>query len=117
MYAEPELLFGNLDELCCVTYGFCKEFIHLLLKLTNTTGELSTTEVLAKLFEPVSHSVIIQLKIGPRDPNFLHFLSWKEYTPQWRHIFQLASFPVCHFKMCLLIFLNSYLKILAIGKQ
>ena len=53
MYAEPELLFGTLDELCCVTYGFCKEFIHLLLKLTDTFGELSTTEVLAKLFEPV----------------------------------------------------------------
>lgn len=61
MFAEPELLFGNLDELCCVsfvmeqnsiissridwivvkqlcfvffqqvTYSFCKEFINLLL--------------------------------------------------------------------------------------
>jgi len=53
MYAEPELLFGNLDELCAVTYGFCKDFINLLLKLTDVTGDLSTTEVLAKLFEPV----------------------------------------------------------------
>lgn len=54
MYAEPELLFGNMDELCCVTYGFCKEFINLLLKLTDNFGELSTTNILAKLFEPVS---------------------------------------------------------------
>lgn len=53
MYAEPELLFGNLDELCGVTYAFCKEFIHLLLKLTDAAGDLSTTEVLSKLFEPV----------------------------------------------------------------
>lgn len=53
MYAEPELLFGNLDELCAVTYAFCKEFIHLLLTLTDPNGQLPTTQVLAKLFEPV----------------------------------------------------------------
>ena len=23
MFAEPELLFGNLDELCCVSVGRC----------------------------------------------------------------------------------------------
>lgn len=63
MYAEPELLFGNLDELCGVTYAFCKEFIHLLLKLTDAAGDLSTTEILAKLFEPVCipHLLILLL--------------------------------------------------------
>jgi hypothetical protein len=57
MYAEPELLFGNLDELCAVTYAFCKEFIHLLLTLTNAQGDLVTTQVLARLFEPVSTQI------------------------------------------------------------
>lgn len=45
MFAEPEVLFGNLDELCCVTYGFCKEFILLL-----STDSVSTGDMLLKLF-------------------------------------------------------------------
>ena len=38
MCAEPEVLFGNLDELCCVTYAFCKEFINLLIDLVTVEG-------------------------------------------------------------------------------
>ncbi|KAJ9579427.1 hypothetical protein L9F63_024467, partial [Diploptera punctata] len=51
MFAEPELLFGNLDELCCVTYAFCKEFISLLLENVGAGGELPTIDVLVKLFQ------------------------------------------------------------------
>nr|CAG4652110.1 EOG090X0BWU [Triops cancriformis] len=49
MFAEPELLFGNLDELCCVTYAFCKEFMTLLLQSMNIT--MPTAEILVKLFQ------------------------------------------------------------------
>ena len=45
MFAEPEVLFGNLDELCCVTYAFCKEFIQLL-----SSDSMSTSDLLLKLF-------------------------------------------------------------------
>ena len=40
MCAEPEVLFGNLDELCCVTYAFCKEFINLLIDLVTVEGSM-----------------------------------------------------------------------------
>lgn len=53
MFAEPEVLFGNLDELCCVTYAFCKEFLHVILIQMND-GELNATEVLVKLFQKVT---------------------------------------------------------------
>lgn len=52
MFAEPEVLFGNLDELCCVTYAFCKEFLSLILQQMNQS-ELNPTEVLIKLFQKV----------------------------------------------------------------
>ncbi|CAG2113986.1 unnamed protein product [Medioppia subpectinata] len=39
MFAEPEVLFGNLDELCCVTYAFCKEFLNVILQYVNTSTE------------------------------------------------------------------------------
>ena len=83
MFAEPELLFGNLDELCCVrssanhlrhtlrrgrsircrlifssslfqvTYSFCKEFISLLLLHAQPAGDTRTTHILTKLFQKV----------------------------------------------------------------
>lgn len=53
MFAEPEVLFGNLDELCCVTYAFCKEFLSLILQQMNL-GELNPTEVLVKIFQKVN---------------------------------------------------------------
>ena len=83
MFAEPELLFGNLDELCCViisvfflqfisfyffnlflflytclqvTYTFCKEFISLLLQYAQPIGggDTRTTHILTKLFQKVN---------------------------------------------------------------
>ncbi|ESO06360.1 hypothetical protein HELRODRAFT_160527 [Helobdella robusta] len=32
MFAEPQDLFGNLDELCYVSYTFCRDFIKILVK-------------------------------------------------------------------------------------
>ena len=53
MFAEPEVLFGNLDELCCVTYAFCKEFLNVILQYMNSGTELNPTEVLIRLFQKV----------------------------------------------------------------
>ncbi|CAL8071827.1 unnamed protein product [Orchesella dallaii] len=78
MYAEPELLFGNLDELCGVTYAFCKEFIHLLLKLTDAAGDLSTTEVLAKLFEPSSKARAMSQAYHRYALNYINALNYLE---------------------------------------
>lgn len=52
MFAEPEMLFGNLDELCCVTYAFCKEFLSVILNQMNFF-EVNATEALVKLFQKV----------------------------------------------------------------
>ena len=57
MFAEPEVLFGNLDELCCVTYAFCKEFINIILQYMNSGTELNPTEVLIRLFQKVFNPI------------------------------------------------------------
>lgn len=53
MFAEPEVLFGNLDELCCVTYAFCREFLQILLHQTEES-EFDAVDALSKLFQKVS---------------------------------------------------------------
>ena len=78
MFAEPEVLFGNLDELCCVTYAFCKEFLSIILHQMSSY-EVNATEALVKLFQKVcyfldcfpdsfGHNQSITL-IDQRDPN------------------------------------------------
>lgn len=39
MFAEPEVLFGNLDELCLLTYAFCKKFLNLLIRFVQQKPE------------------------------------------------------------------------------
>ncbi|CAG2108707.1 unnamed protein product, partial [Medioppia subpectinata] len=46
-----EVLFGNLDELCCVTYAFCKEFLNVILQYVNTSTEVNPTDILVRLFQ------------------------------------------------------------------
>lgn len=53
MFAEPEVLFGNLDELSCVTYAFCKEFLNIILQQMNSGTELNATDILVRLFQKV----------------------------------------------------------------
>lgn len=60
MFAEPEVLFGNLDELCCVTYAFCKEFLNVMLQFMNSGSELNPTEVLIRLFQRVFNPICSQ---------------------------------------------------------
>ncbi|CAB4058100.1 unnamed protein product [Lepeophtheirus salmonis] len=50
MFAEPEILFGNLDELTCVNYSFCKDFLGLFLKLVQEDGSLPVIDLMVDLF-------------------------------------------------------------------
>ncbi|KAL4225951.1 prolactin receptor [Mactra antiquata] len=54
MYTEPSEIFSNLDELCYVSYTFCKDFIASLLKDMRVTDFGSTT-VLIKAFQRFSN--------------------------------------------------------------
>ncbi|XP_023228706.1 uncharacterized protein LOC111629076 isoform X2 [Centruroides sculpturatus] len=77
MFAEPEVLFGNLDELCCVTYAFCKEFLSLILQRMNT-GEVDTTEVLVKLFRKSSKATALTQAYHRYTLNYINALNYLE---------------------------------------
>lgn len=52
MFADPDVLFGNLDELCCGVYDFCKEFLYIIMRTLKTRPEeLNATDVLIKLYK------------------------------------------------------------------
>lgn len=52
MQADPDVLFGNLDELCCGVYDFCKEFLQIIIRTLKTQPEeLNATDVLIKLYK------------------------------------------------------------------
>jgi hypothetical protein len=78
MFAEPELLFGNLDELCCVTYAFCKEFISLLLENVGAAGELPTIDVLVKLFQKSSEAGSVSQAYHCYALNYINALNYLE---------------------------------------
>uniref|UniRef100_A0A0N5B1B9 DH domain-containing protein n=1 Tax=Syphacia muris TaxID=451379 RepID=A0A0N5B1B9_9BILA len=50
---EPDLLFGNLDQLCRISRGFCKSFLSLLQKspAQEKSTTANTTELVVQLFE------------------------------------------------------------------
>ncbi|VDD87548.1 unnamed protein product [Enterobius vermicularis] len=50
---EPDLLFGNLDQLCRISRGFCKCFLSLLQKFppNERMTAANTTELIVQLFE------------------------------------------------------------------
>lgn len=50
MFAEPHDIFGNLDELCYVSYTFCKDFISALVRDMSST-DFGSTNVLIRAFE------------------------------------------------------------------
>ncbi|RWS08916.1 uncharacterized protein B4U79_07347, partial [Dinothrombium tinctorium] len=77
MFAEPEVLFGNLDELCCVTYAFCKEFLNIILQQMNL-GELNATEVLVKLFQKSSKATALTQAYHRYTLNYINALNYLE---------------------------------------
>lgn len=77
MFAEPEVLFGNLDELCCVTYAFCREFINFILASHNS-GEFSTTEVLIRLFKKSTKAAALRQAYHRYTLNYINALNYLE---------------------------------------
>ncbi|TKR93729.1 hypothetical protein L596_008134 [Steinernema carpocapsae] len=53
---EPDLLFGNLDQLCRISRRFCQSFLTLLKEVTDQGLDLryNTTHMIVKLFEKFS---------------------------------------------------------------
>lgn len=79
MFAEPELLFGNLDELCCVTYSFCKEFVSLLVNHAQLNcGDTRTTHILTKLFQKSSKAQILSQAYHRYALNYINALNYLE---------------------------------------
>lgn len=50
---EPDLLFGNLDQLCRISRGFCQTFLTLLQPVNREGTDYDCTDLVVKLFEKV----------------------------------------------------------------
>lgn len=77
MFAEPEVLFGNLDELCCVTYAFCKEFLNVLLHQMNAY-DINATDALVKLFQKSSKAASLTQAYHRYTLNYINALNYLE---------------------------------------
>ncbi|KAJ8301537.1 hypothetical protein KUTeg_020524 [Tegillarca granosa] len=53
MYAEPQEIFGNLDELCYVSYTFSKDLLSILTR-NLTSQSVWNTEILVEALEGFS---------------------------------------------------------------
>ncbi|PIO67064.1 hypothetical protein TELCIR_11201, partial [Teladorsagia circumcincta] len=51
---EPDLLFGNLDQLCRISRGFCQTFLSLLQDVNREGTDYDCTELVVRLFEKFS---------------------------------------------------------------
>uniref|UniRef100_A0AC34FTV7 DH domain-containing protein n=1 Tax=Panagrolaimus sp. ES5 TaxID=591445 RepID=A0AC34FTV7_9BILA len=51
---EPELMFGNLEQLCRISRKFCQSFIQLVEDVQKSGGRYDTTEMVVELFERFS---------------------------------------------------------------
>ncbi|VDO37496.1 unnamed protein product [Haemonchus placei] len=51
---EPDLLFGNLDQLCRISRGFCQTFLSLLPSVNHEGTDYDCTDLVVKLFEKFS---------------------------------------------------------------
>ena len=96
MFAEPEMLFGNLDELCCVsqlemfyydtmtlffilmqvTYAFCKEFITLLTELVQPDGYLPVVEIMSQIFLQSSKAASVSKAYHRYALNYINALNY-----------------------------------------
>ncbi|VDN02634.1 unnamed protein product [Thelazia callipaeda] len=52
---EPDLLFGNLDQICRISRSFCKSFLKIMNEVhTDGEGDYNTTDLIVKLFDRFS---------------------------------------------------------------
>lgn len=78
MFAEPELLFGNLDELCLVVYAFCREFLGILTQQLSTHGEMQVIPVLVKLFQQSGRASALTQAYHRYTLNYINALTYLE---------------------------------------
>ncbi|XP_064606185.1 uncharacterized protein LOC135471069 [Liolophura sinensis] len=88
MYAEPRDIFGNLDELCYVSYTFCKDFISALLKDMSIT-DFGRTKVLIKAFQRFS---ALSRDGGVYHTYCLNYMAALNYLEQLRKSDEFAEF-------------------------
>ncbi|XP_025107380.1 uncharacterized protein LOC112572072 isoform X2 [Pomacea canaliculata] len=114
MFTEPQDIFGNLDELCYVSYTFCKDFISALLKDMSVT-DFGRTKVLIKAFQRFStHSkdgavfhtycinytnALTYLEKLRQNPEFSEFERWCEQDPRCNRL-QLTDLLVAPMQHC-----------------
>lgn len=77
MFAEPEVLFGNLDELCLVVYAFCREFLNILTGQL-TSGEMQIVPVLVKLFQQSGRASALTQAYHRYTLNYINALTYLE---------------------------------------
>lgn len=78
MFAEPEVLFGNLDELCCVTHSFCKEFLQTMLYHMGADGDLAVPDVMRRLFEKGGKARLLSQANHRYALNYINALNYLE---------------------------------------
>ncbi|OWF41968.1 uncharacterized protein LOC110461715 [Mizuhopecten yessoensis] len=114
MFAEPQDIFGNLDELCYVSYTFCKDFISALLKDMSST-DFGSTSVLIRAFERfTTHSrdggvyhtyclnyvnALTYLEQLRRHEDFTEFEKWCTQDPRCNRL-QLTDLLVAPMQHC-----------------
>jgi len=60
MFAEPELLFGNLDELCCVSQNTVNIEGYVMCLYTNLVQEQHDNGICSYVNMHSSHTVTVQ---------------------------------------------------------
>ncbi|XP_064632140.1 uncharacterized protein LOC135490699 isoform X3 [Lineus longissimus] len=114
MYSEPQDLLGNLDELCYVSYTFCRDFISLLLK-DMSPSNFGSTSVLVKAFKrfaqhskngEVYHTYCLNytnalnyLEQMRKNEDFCEFEKWCETDPRCKRL-QLTDLLVAPMQHC-----------------
>lgn len=77
MFAEPEVLFGNLDELCLVTYAFCREFLNILLSQASSS-DIQVIQILVKLFQQSGRAAALTQAYHRYTLNYINALNYLE---------------------------------------
>lgn len=77
MFAEPEVLFGNLDELCVVTYKFCREFLNILVGQASS-GHFQVIPALVKLFQESGRAPALTQAYHRYTLNYINALNYLE---------------------------------------
>lgn len=90
MQADPDVLFGNLDELCCGVYDFCKEFLQIIIRtLKHQPEELNATDVLIKLYK---HNPKIEHLRGIYHRYTLNYINALTYLDSLRRQVEFVEF-------------------------